>query len=66
MTKNSYISAEISCDGKPFEGAGVFYSDRERYFSVPLGAKKCSEITIRLSGRGDVLLRGIEREFNVG
>lgn len=66
MQKNTHIRAQVSYDGEPFEEAGTFYSDKERYVRFPLSARRCHTMTVRLSGKGDVILQGLEREFNVG
>lgn len=61
-----YIRVEYSCDGKPYEEAGVeAYNERKPVVEIPIRPDRCDSLSIRVSGKGRVNLRGLIREVAV-
>lgn len=62
----SWLKAEISMDGGPWQTAGQWSAGHGQTRVIPLLPRRCDRFRIRLSGEGNVMLRSLTRDYTLG
>lgn len=62
----SWLKAEISIDGGPWQTAGQWSAGHGQTKVIPLLPRRCDRFRIRLSGEGNILLRSLTRDYTLG
>ena len=62
----SWLKAEISMDGGPWQTAGQWSAGHGQTKVIPLLPRRCDRFRIRLSGEGNVMLRSLTRDYTLG
>lgn len=62
----SWLKAEISIDGGPWQTAGQWSAGHGQTKVIPLLPRRCDRFRIRLSGEGNVMLRSLTRDYTLG
>lgn len=60
------LKVETSIDGQAYKQVFITHDETRRTLTIPLVPARCDEMKVRLSGTGDCVIKGIEREFSVG
>ena len=67
MAANAWLRVEVKRDiDTKWEEVYTVHNERARTISVPIMPARCDSVEIRLSGKGECLLRTFVREFFVG
>lgn len=66
LSAGGWIKAEISTDGGPFRQVYQGHNSRARTLVIPILPQRCDNFQIRLSGKGQCIVRSLVREFSLG
>nr|DAF46466.1 MAG TPA: stabilization protein [Siphoviridae sp. ctdau33] len=66
LPKGSYMTAQMRCDGKPWQTCGKVVGKEHNVTSLRLAANRCDKFELRLEGKGPCTILGISRAFMVG
>ena len=64
LSENSYKQVDAKIDNEPYRCAGIVRSVRAKQIRIPVHIRSCSEISLRISGRGKCVIESIVREFS--
>ena len=62
MAKNSQLNAYLKCDGGEMYQVYTHIPSSDTVVTVPIRPHRCDSFVIRLEGRGDIKLTGMQRE----
>lgn len=65
LEEDAEIKVEISCDDGVYREVSVVRKAGSKTAVVPVVPNRCDNFRIRMTGRGKVKLRSLEREYNV-
>lgn len=66
LSEGSWLKVEISTDGTPYRQVFTTHNERNKTVQIPILPTRCDNFRIRLSGKGECMLKSIIREFSVG
>lgn len=66
MEAGAWLKAEISLDGRPFRQVWATHNERAKTVQIPVLPVRCDNFRLRLSGKGECVIKSIIREFSVG
>lgn len=66
LEAGAWVKAEVSADSAPFKQVFVGHNERARTLQIPILPVRCDSFRIRLSGKGECIIKSIVREFTVG
>lgn len=67
LAAGAWLSVEIKRDNAPvWQKVYTTHNERARTISVPILPERCDSVEVRLSGKGECLIRTFVREFFVG
>lgn len=66
LTEGAWAMVELNPDGRGWRHAYTTRRTQRGTVSIPIAPMHCDHLQVRISGEGDVVLRGMEREFAVG
>ena len=67
LKAGAYLTVEVKRDNAPrWEKVYTTHQSRDRTLSIPILPQRCDSVEVRLSGKGECLLRTFIREFFVG
>ena len=65
LEEDAELKVEISCDDGAYREVSVVKRAGSKTAVVPVVPNRCDNFRIRMTGRGKVKLRSLEREYNV-
>jgi hypothetical protein len=63
---NSWLTVEVRRDNGRWQTVYTTHNERARTITVPVLPERCDSVEIRISGKGECLLRTFVREFQTG
>lgn len=63
--EGSWVQAEISHDGGPWQLVYTDHDSRARVREIPIMPRRCDSFRVRLSGEGETVIRSMVREYRV-
>lgn len=66
LSAGSWLKLEISTDGGKFRQVYLTHNMRARTMVVPILPQRCDFFQIRLSGKGECVVRSLVREYSLG
>jgi len=66
LETGAWIKAEVSADGAPFRQVYLGHDDHAKTVQIPILSTRCDSFRVRLSGRGECVLKSFVREFSIG
>jgi|GEM_PF-518273 len=66
MGARSHLRVEVRCDRGPWRAVFSKSATETMTVNVPLKIGRCDRFSVRLSGKGECVIRSLEREFFVG
>lgn len=66
LDAGAWLKAEVSADGGPWQLAYTTHDERARTALVPILPTRCDCFRVRLSGKGECVVKSVVREFTVG
>lgn len=66
LEAGAWIKAEISADGAPWHQVFTTHNERARVVQIPILPTRCDSFRVRLSGKGECVIKSFTREFSVG
>ena len=67
LAEGSYFTVEIRRDNAPkWQRVFTTHNERKRTFTIPVLPARCDSVEIRISGKGECLIRTFVREFYTG
>lgn len=66
LAAGAWVKAEISADNGPFRQVGVWSNRNAQSFTIPIFPGRCDTFRLRLSGKGQCVVKSLVREFDIG
>lgn len=66
LEAGAWVKAEVSADGAPFKQVYLGHNDHAKTLQIPILPTRCDTFTVRLSGKGECIIKSFVREFSVG
>lgn len=66
LTEGAWAMVELNPDGRGWRHAYTTRRTERGTVNIPIAPMRCDRLKVRISGEGEVVLRGMEREFAVG
>lgn len=66
LQAGAWVKAEVSADGAPFQQVYLGHDDHAKTLQIPILPTRCDTFTVRLSGKGECVIKSFVREFSVG
>lgn len=66
MAADAWLKVEISVDGGPFQEVFSTHNEHAKTFVLPILPRRCDSFRIRLSGKGETMVKSLVREFTIG
>lgn len=66
LEAGAWVKAEVSADGAPFKQVYLGHDDHAKTLQIPILPTRCDTFTVRLSGRGECVIKSFVREFSIG
>lgn len=66
LEAGAWVKAEVSADGAPFKQVYLGHNDHAKTLQIPILPTRCDTFTVRLSGKGECVIKSFVREFSVG
>jgi len=66
LEAGAWVKAEISADGAPFKQVYLGHEEHARTVQIPILPTRCDSFRVRLSGKGECIIKSFIREFTVG
>ena len=63
--EGSWVQAEISHDGGPWQLVYTDHDSRARVREIPIMPRRCDSFRVRMSGEGETVIRSMVREYRV-
>lgn len=66
LEAGAWIKVEVSADGAPFKQAFIGHNERARTLQIPILPTRCDSFRVRMSGKGECVIKSMVREFMIG
>lgn len=66
LTEGAWAQVELNPDGRGWRHAYTTRRTEQGTVNIPIAPMRCDRLKVRISGEGEVVLRGMECEFAVG
>ncbi len=66
LEAGAWVKVEISADGGPYKQVYVGHDERARTLQIPILPTRCDSFKVRLTGKGECVIKSFIREFSVG
>lgn len=66
LAAGAWVRVEVACDGGPWRQVYLTSEVKRGAIHVPIRPNRCDKFRVRLSGRGECLIKSLAREFHMG
>ena len=66
LEAGAWVKVEVSADGAPWKQVYLGHDEHARTVQIPILPTRCDSFRVRLSGKGECVIKSFVREFTVG